>query len=76
MSTNAVARLTQQYSNNKIGGGPENLNDIELPKDNTHKIRVAIKEATKDYKAHIKEIDKMIKALQTTTGEKDKLGKE
>lgn len=57
MSTNAVARLTQQYSNNKIGGGPENLNDIELPKENTHKIRVAIKEATRDYKKQIQTIE-------------------
>ena len=72
MSTNAVARLTQQYSNNKIGGGPENLNDIELPKDNTHKIRVAIKEATKDYKQNLKNIEIQIKQLQTINKEAEK----
>ena len=30
------------------GGGPENLNDIELPKDSSRSIKLAIQKAQKD----------------------------
>jgi len=32
----------------KQGGGPENLNDIELPKDSSRSIKAAIQKAQKD----------------------------
>ena len=48
--------MQQQYGNNRTGG-PENLNDIELPKDNTRNIRDKIKAATKGRENNIKNLD-------------------
>lgn len=56
--------MQQQYGNNRTGG-PENLNDIELPKDNTRTIRDKIKAATKGREANIKQLEVAIKNLTT-----------
>ena len=52
------------------------MNDIELPKDNTHKIRVAIKEATRDYRKQLMGIDSLVRQLYAFKNEKEKLSDE
>ena len=56
--------MQQQYGNNRTGG-PENLNDIELPKENTRLIRDKIKSATKDSDKKLAKLDESIRKLKS-----------
>ena len=52
------------------------MNDIELPKDNTHKIRVAIKEATRDYRKQLNGIDILVRQLYSAKEGSNKINDE